>query len=108
MKQDMNEKIMQLQLVEQNLQNIIIQKQNFQAQSTEIDNALKEVKETKESVFKVIGNTMVSMPKNKIEKDLSSKKEILDLKIKSFEKHEKQIKEKFEELQKEVLKNMKK
>lgn len=108
MKEEMNEKVMQLQMMEQGLQNTIAQKQNFQAQATEIENALKEVKETKENVFKVIGSTMVSIDKEKIEKELSSKKEILNLKIKSFEKQEKQTKEKFEELQKEVLKSIKK
>ena len=104
----MEEKIMQLQIMEQNLQNIVVQKQNFQAQISEIDNALKEVKETKEKVFKVIGTTMISVDKEKIEKELSSKKEVLDMRLKSFEKQEKQVKEKFESLQSEVLKNIKK
>jgi len=102
------EKIIQLQMLEQNLQNIIMQKQNFQAQVSEISNALKEVKETKEKVFKVIGSTMIAVEKNKVEKELDTKKEFLDLKIKSFEKQEKQFKEKFESLQTEVLKNIKK
>jgi len=108
MNKPMEEKIMQLQIMEQNLQNIIIQKQNFQAQTSEIENALKEVKETKEKVFKVIGTTMISVDKEKIEKELTSKKEMLDMRLKSFEKQEKQVKEKFESLQSEVLKNIKK
>lgn len=102
------EKIVQLQMLEQNLQNIVMQKQNFQAQISEIDNALKEVKQTEDQVFKVIGSTMIATDKPKLEKELSSKKEILDLRIKSFEKQEKQLKEKFELLQAEVLKGMKK
>ena len=102
------EKIIQLQMLEQNLQNIIMQKQNFQAQVSEIGNALKEVKETKEKVFKVIGSTMIAVDKSKVEKELDSKKEFLDLKIKNFEKQEKQFKEKFESLQTEVLKTIKK
>jgi len=108
MKEDQQNKIMQLQMMEQNMQNVLSQKQGFQAQAAEIENALTELKETKEQVFKVIGTTMISTDKNKLEKELSSKKEILDLKIKNFEKQEKQIKEKFEELQSEVVKNIKK
>ena len=95
-------------MMEQNIQNVLSQKQGFQAQAAEIENALTELKETQEQVFKVIGTTMISMDKNKLEKELNSKKEILDLKIKNFEKQEKQIKEKFEELQSEVVKNIKK
>ncbi len=108
MNKDAQEKILQLQLLEQNMQNIIAQKQNFQAQAAEIENALTEVKITKEKVFKVIGSTMISVKKEKIQKELSQKKEVLDLRIKNIEKQEKQFKEKFESLQSEVLKNMKK
>jgi prefoldin beta subunit len=108
MKEYQQNKIMQLQMMEQNMQNVLSQKQSFQAQAAEIENALTELKETKEQVFKVIGTTMISTDKNKLEKELNSKKEILDLKIKNFEKQEKQIKEKFEELQSEVVKNIKK
>jgi len=35
--------IAQLQLIEQNLQNFLVQKQTFQTQLLEIDNALKEL-----------------------------------------------------------------
>ena len=108
MNKETQEKIMQLQVIEQNLQNTLAQKQNFQAQATEITNALKEVKETKDKVFKVIGTTMISVNKDKIEKELSSKKEVLDIRIKNLEKQEKQLKEKFESLQSEVLKHIKK
>lgn len=108
MNKETEEKIVQLQLLEQNLQNLLSQKQAFQAQSLEIDNALKEIKDTKDPVFKIIGNTMVSIEKPRLEEELSSKKEILGIKIKNFEKQEKIVKEKFESLQSEVLKNIKK
>ena len=102
MNKEMQEKIMQLQVLEQNLQNTLAQKQNFQTQATEITNALKD------KVLKVIGTTMKSNDKNKIEKELSEKKEVLDLRIKNLEKQEKQLQERFEVLQSEVLKNIKK
>lgn len=108
MNKDTEKKVVELQTIEQNLQSIIMQKQQFQSQSAETENALREVKETKDKVYKVIGNTMISVEKSKVEKDLSSKKEIFDLRIKNIEKQEKQLKEKFEALQSEVLKNIKK
>ena len=108
MKEETQKNIVQLQMLEQNLQNTLAQKQNFQAQASEMTNALKEVKDTKEKIFKVIGNIMISVEKNRVEKDLSEKKEILDLRIKNLEKQEKSLKEKFDSLQKEVMKNIKK
>lgn len=108
MNKEIEEKIMQLQLLEQNLQNLLSQKQAFQSQSLEIDNALKEIKDVKDPVFKIIGNTMISIEKGRLENELSSKKEILGIKIKNFEKQEKIVEEKFKFLQSEVLKNIKK
>ncbi len=108
MNKEIQNKIVQLQMTEQNLQNILIQKQNFQVQFSEFDNALTELKSSKEPVFKLIGPTMISIDKSKIEKELSEKKEILSIRIKNFEKQEIEIRKKFESLQSDVLKDIKK
>jgi len=50
---------------------------------------------------------MVSTKKEELEKDLNKKKETIQLRIKTIEKQEKQIKEKAEVLQKEVMKELK-
>ncbi len=100
------EKIDRLQLIEQNLQNVLIQKQTFQTQLLEIENALKELTNKKE-VYKIIGAIMVSSKKEDLEKELNQKKEILDLRLKSIEKQEEKIKEGATELQSEVMKNLK-
>ncbi len=99
--------IAQLQLLEQNLQNFILQRQNFQMQLIEIENALKELEKTGENPFKVIGNLMVVAKKEDLKKDLMSKKEILELRIKNIEKQEGKIKERAEELQKLIVETVK-
>lgn len=104
---EMEEKISQLQLIEQNLQNYLIQRQALQAQKSEIDNAIAEIKKTKDKVYKITGPIMVSVDKDALEKDLNSTKEVIDIKIKNFGRQEAKLKEKAEELQKEVLKNIK-
>jgi prefoldin beta subunit len=73
------EQISQLQLVEQKLQGILLQKQTFQTQLLEVENALNELKKAKGDTFKIIGNIMVASKKEALNKDLKSKKEILDL-----------------------------
>lgn len=101
------EKIMQLQLLEQNLQNLLLQKQTFQTQVLEIETALAEIEKVKDSAYKIIGSVMVLTKKDELKKDLFSKKEILELRIKNIEKQEQKIKEKSQEIQKEVAKEIK-
>ncbi len=101
------EKIGQLQLMEQNLQNILMQKQAFQTQLFEIDNALKELEKTKDETYKIVGPIMVAANKKDIKDDLQSKKEILELRIKNLEKQERKIKDEATQLQSEVMKKLK-
>jgi len=51
-------KLNQLQLVEQSMQNLLMQKQQFQLQQVEIESALKELENVDEA-YKIIGNIMV-------------------------------------------------
>lgn len=100
------EKIKQLQMFEQSLQNLLIQKQQIQIQLIEIESALKEI-ETTSNAYKIVGNIIVESEKDNLKKELLEKKELYEMRIKSLEKQEKQIKEKTERLQKEVLDKMK-
>ena len=101
------ESINQLQLLEQSLQSFLVQKQQFQTQLVEVESALKELETSKES-YKIVGNIMVQAPKEDLKKDLESKKEMLNIRIKTLEKQEKQIKEKSTKLQSEVVEKIKK
>ncbi len=100
------QKIQQLQLMEQSMQQFLVQKQGFQTRLAEIESALAELKNS-ETAFKIVGNIMVSSKKQDIEKDLNEQKEKAELRIKMLEKQEDKIKERAEKLQKEVLDEMK-
>lgn len=95
-------KIAQLQLIEQNLQNALIQKQHFQTELLEIENALKEIEDAGE-VYKIVGSIMFSKKKEDLKKELLSKKEINNIRIKNLEKEESKTREKANILQKEVI-----
>jgi prefoldin beta subunit len=99
-------KIQQLQLIEQSLTNLLMQRQQFQTQLIEIDSALSELENT-DTIYKIVGNIMISSDKEKIRSELTSKKEVVELRIKNLEKQENQIKEKAKKLQSEVLSEMK-
>ena len=97
-------RIQELQILEQNLQNILLQKQAFQIELRETQAALKELEKSGEEVFKIIGQLMIKTDKKSMKEELINKEKIIDLRIKSFEKQEHALSEKFEELQREVLK----
>jgi prefoldin beta subunit len=100
-------KISQLQMFEQGLQSFLQQKQQFQSQMLEIESSLEELKDSKEA-YKIVGNIMVKTDKDELQKDLGSKKEMLEIRIKAIEKQETQLKEKATKLQEEVLQQMRK
>ena len=98
-------KLNQLQLLEQSMQNLLMQKQQFQLQQVEVESALKEL-ENVEEAYKIVGNIMVLSKKSGLKDDLTSKKEIVELRVKNIEKQETQLREKASKLQSEVLKEM--
>ena len=101
------QKIGQLQMFEQSLQSFLGQKQQFQMQLVEVESALNELDNT-EKAYKIVGNIMVESDKNELKADLQSKKEVLELRIKTMEKQESQVREKASKLQSEILKKIKK
>ena len=101
------ESISKLQLIEQNVQTLLMQKQQFQGQLFELESALKELEKTDEA-YKIVGNVMIKTDKTALKAELSSKKEIIDLRLKNIDKQEKQMKDKAEALQKEVMGKLKK
>ncbi len=105
---DTEEKISQIQTLEQNLQNFFIQRQNFQSKLVEIDNALDELKKSNDETYKIVGNIMIKGSREEFIKELESKKEIISLRIKNLEKQEEKIKEKASKLQNEVMELIKK
>ncbi len=105
MENDMQEKIGQIQLVQQNLENFGSQRQQFQLQQTEIETALTEIDNTP-NAYKIIGNIMVLTNKEKLKKDLEERKEMLKIRVGSIEKQEDKLRAKAEELQQEVMKSL--
>jgi len=101
------QKIQEMQILEQNMQGLLMQKQAFQIELNETENALNEIKETKEDVFKLIGQIMIKTNKERLEKELTKKKELLTLRLNSIEKQEKEFSNHLEDLRKEVMSKIK-
>jgi len=100
------EKIQQLQALEQNMQNFLMQRQQFQMQLVEVDSALDEIK-NKDSVYRIIGNIMVSSNKEDVKNELEEKKKLLEIRVSNLEKQEQRLKEKADKLREGILHSLK-
>jgi len=106
MAEDHSKQLAELQAIEQNLSSVTMQRQNFSLQLGEIESALKEL-QGKDKAFKIVGNILVEADRATLEKELSEKKEVVELRLKTFEKQEAKLKERMQQLQNDVLQKMK-
>ena len=101
--QEAAKKIQELQILEQTVQNILMQRQAFLLELNETNLALEELKTADKEVYKVVGQIMFKTSKDESEKDLKSKKEILELKSKNLERQEAGLKDRLMKLREEIL-----
>ena len=95
-------KITQLQLLQQNLQNLLLQKQQLQNTLFELESALQEIK-TSEKCYKILGHIMVVSPKDAVSKELIEKKEMNSMRLKNYLSQEEKLKKNIENIQKEIM-----
>ena len=107
MEKNQAEKLQELQILEQNLQSIIMQKQAFEMEMADVNNALEELKKQKDDVYKIVGSLMIKSKKDEIEVELKHKKEMLDLRLKNMDKQENSFKEKSFKIREELMSQLK-
>src|SRR3989344_3157169 len=98
-----DKKIQEIQVLEQTLQNLLMQKQAFQMELSETELASKEVENAKGEVFKIIGQLMIKTENKKIKDELSHKERLLNLRLQSMEKQESALTKQLEKLREEVV-----
>jgi len=97
---DPNALIAQFQIMQQQLQNVMIQKESLNMSIMEIDRAIEELGKTSEkSAYKMTGTIMVKKDIEELKKDLADSKEVLGVRMKSIEGTEKNLTEKLKSLQ---------
>ena len=85
-----------------------MQRQTIQIELNESLNALEEVKNTKDDVFKMLSGLMIKVEKANALKELEEKKKLAEMKVNSFEKQEKLLSEKADKLRKEITSSVEK
>ena len=106
--EDTRNLINQFQNYQQQLQNVLIQKESLKLQNLEIDKAIEELgKSNQPTAYKITGQIMISKSVEELKKELNETKEAIDVRLKSLEKNEGRFTAKLNELQtklKDVIK----
>jgi prefoldin beta subunit len=90
----------QFQSYQQQLQSIMIQKENLKLQILEIEKALEELEASKEKeAYKITGSIMIKKSSIELKNELKEKKDSFDLRIKTLEKVEERITTKLKEME---------
>jgi len=102
---DRDKKIQEMQILEQSLQQILMQKQAFQMEISETQAALKELDNSGDEAYKVIGQLMLKADKKEIKKELENKYKLLKKRADTLDEQEEEFSKKLEEIRDEVLGN---
>jgi len=97
MTENKNEDLQEMQMLDQSLHNLLLQKQAFQMELSETKSGLVEIEKSGE-IFKLVGELMIKVGKEKVKEELLSKEKVLNMRVKSIEKQEDSIAKRLEEL----------
>lgn len=96
--------LQEIQILEQNFQQVLQQKQLFNMESTETDYALKEVEKADGDLFRIVGGQVViKTTKDSLVADLTKKRELIALRLKTIDQQEKELSEQIEELRSTIM-----
>lgn len=100
----LKEQISRLQQLQQNLQAIMMQKQQIELEIVETERALEELNKitTSDSVYKAAGPLLIKSEKDTIEKELSEKKELANTRVMVLGKQESRVKENLKEVENKI------
>lgn len=93
-----------LQQLQQQLQTVINQKNQYELAAQESRRAIEELNEVTADacVYMTVGTVVVQKPRDIVLEKLQEKTETFEVRIKSIERQEKALQEKFEKLQAQV------
>ncbi len=105
------DKLMQFENMQKQLQLISMQRQQTLRQAAEIKNALEELEKAadKAGVYKIAGPLLIETTKEESKKRLTEEQGTVDIRNKMFEKEEKKLADKLTEMRNEIqtmLKNL--
>jgi len=100
----LREQLTRLDNLQQNLQSVALQKQQVDAELTDAEKTLEELKDVppEEQIYKYVGSLLVKVTKEDIMKELEEKKDISSTRTLVLNKQESRLKENIKELQTKI------
>ena len=100
----LKEQISRLQQLQQNLQAIMMQKQQIELEIVETERALEELNKTStsDSIYKAAGPLLIKSEKDTIEKELGEKNELANTRVMVLGKQESRVKENLKEVENKI------
>lgn len=100
----LREQLARFEQLQQNLQAILVQKQQIDLESADVDRALTELKKASEndSVYKSAGSILIRAKKDDLIKDLDERKELAGTRSTVLSKQEQRVRENIKELQSKI------
>jgi prefoldin beta subunit len=97
----LREQLARYEQLQQNLQAILVQKQQIDLESNEVEKALEELKKAAESdpVYKSAGNILLRAKKEDLIKELDERKELAGTRSAVLTKQEQRVRESVKELE---------
>jgi prefoldin beta subunit len=100
----LREQLSRMQQLQQNLQAIMMQRQQLEAESVEIEKATEELKKSEqdEAVYKSVGPLMIKTKKDDTLKELDEKKDLAKTRLVVLGKQETRVKENLKEVENKI------
>ena len=100
----LREQVSRLQQLQQNLQAIMMQKQQLEVEKVETDRALEELKKAgpDDTVYKNAGSVLIKAKKEEVVKELEEKKELSSTRVMVLGKQEARVKENLKEVETKI------
>jgi len=96
----------ELQSIQQQMQFLVMQKQQLLLQQNEAGKALEEIENASGKLYRLAGSVMVEKEKSVLQGELKEEKEGVEVRLNAFAKQEKKLKDRFEELRKKLEKSL--
>jgi prefoldin beta subunit len=100
----LREQVARLQQLQQNLQAIMMQKQQVELEIVETDRALEEIKKAvgEDTVYKSAGPLLIKSKREDVMKELQEKKELSNTRVMVLSKQETRVKDNLKEVENKI------
>ncbi|AWR99419.1 prefoldin subunit beta [Metallosphaera hakonensis] len=101
---ELQTQLLKLQQLQSQLERLTYEKSVIEGELREVNEVLKELANIPQDspVYKIVGNLLIKQDRNNVQNELNERKELLELKSRTYQKQEGLLRKQFEDLQKKV------